>query len=140
VPVYREPGSPVAVVLGGAHRLAVAVALGYDTVPCELLSRDEAEGGAAKDTRRGSSSTNGTRRVAGRALVVQPILATIPYSRCSRPRNLASLASSASVSMIGMGGRFSACQCQSLPSFQPAYCPSLSKICTFSPSFRFVSA
>src|SRR6185437_8794275 len=45
VPVYREPGSPVAVVLDGAHRLAVSIALGYDTVPCELLSRDEAEGG-----------------------------------------------------------------------------------------------
>ena len=38
-------GFTVAVVLDGAHRLAVAVALGYDAVHCELLPRGEAEGG-----------------------------------------------------------------------------------------------
>lgn len=45
VPVYREPGERVAVALDGAHRLAVAKAIGLKAIPCRLLTRDEAEGG-----------------------------------------------------------------------------------------------
>jgi len=42
VPVYREPNTATAVVLDGAHRLAIALALGYSSVPCKLLSLQEA--------------------------------------------------------------------------------------------------
>lgn len=43
VRVFREPSARAAMVLDGAHQLAVAVAPGYDSVSCKLLSRDEAE-------------------------------------------------------------------------------------------------
>jgi len=45
VPVYREPNAATAVVLDGAHRLAIALALGYSSVPCKLLSLQESKDG-----------------------------------------------------------------------------------------------
>ena len=43
VPVYRAPGDGAAVLLDGAHRLAVAKAIGLAAIPCLLLTREEAE-------------------------------------------------------------------------------------------------
>lgn len=43
VPVYREPGNGAALLLDGAHRLAVARAMGLLAIPCLLLTRMEAE-------------------------------------------------------------------------------------------------
>jgi hypothetical protein len=42
VPVLREPGNG-AVLLDGAHRLAVARAIGLPAIPCLVLTRKEAE-------------------------------------------------------------------------------------------------
>ena len=44
VPVYREPGEPVAVLLDGAHRFAVSIAYGYQEIPCRMVTRQAAEG------------------------------------------------------------------------------------------------
>lgn len=43
VPVLREPGNGAAVLLDGAHRLAVARAIGLPAIPCLVLTRKEAE-------------------------------------------------------------------------------------------------
>ncbi len=43
VPVYREAGATIATVLDGAHRLPIIRALGGESAPCVLVSRDEAE-------------------------------------------------------------------------------------------------
>lgn len=39
VPMYSEPGEPRAVLLDGAHRIAVSIAYGHREIPC-ALSRD----------------------------------------------------------------------------------------------------
>ncbi len=43
VPVYREPGAAHATVLDGAHGYAISLALGFASIPCLLVSRDDAE-------------------------------------------------------------------------------------------------
>lgn len=43
VPVYRDPGTRLAVLLDGAHRFGVSLALGYRDIPCRLVSLEEAE-------------------------------------------------------------------------------------------------
>lgn len=40
--VYRAPGAPMAVLVQGAHRWRVSLALGFLMIPCWLLSSDEA--------------------------------------------------------------------------------------------------
>jgi hypothetical protein len=43
LPVFRELGAPRATILDGAHRYYVSVAYGFASVPCEFISRDDAE-------------------------------------------------------------------------------------------------
>jgi hypothetical protein len=43
LPVFREIGAPRATILDGAHRYYVSVAYGFTSVPCEFISRDDAE-------------------------------------------------------------------------------------------------
>ena len=45
VSVFREPGAVQATLLDGLHRWHVSRALGFPSIPCTLLSREEAEVG-----------------------------------------------------------------------------------------------
>jgi hypothetical protein len=45
VPVFREPGAAQATLLDGLHRWHVSRALGFPSIPCTLLSREEAKDG-----------------------------------------------------------------------------------------------
>ena len=45
VPVFRDPGATQATLLDGVHRWHVSRALGFSSIPCTYLSREDAEVG-----------------------------------------------------------------------------------------------
>jgi hypothetical protein len=40
---YREPGATAVTLLAGMHRLAASRAVGFPMIPCELVTREDAE-------------------------------------------------------------------------------------------------